>query len=105
MSDDTLSVTIANGNTQPNGTSAIMSRSGDGHPRHATWRALDKDYTITFLPEYWVNPPVNGYVVISKQATSDQFELRSDAPLGIQEPIAIDPAGPAGVPPTIMIQP
>jgi hypothetical protein len=105
MPDDTLEIRIARSDPNPNGAGAVMSITGNGHPSQATWRALDREYTITLPATVWESPsgaPLS--FPIAQQQTSAVYKLKSGAPTG-ESGYEIDPPSPERVPPTIMIDP
>lgn len=107
---DPIRFTISNSVPHPNGTAARMSRKGrDGLPNTATWRALDKDYTVTLSGEDWdvptPAPPGDPLRFEVRQGeTSALFVLDVAGPMGGRS-YTIDPPSRDRVPPAIMIQP
>jgi len=105
MSKDILAIMIANSDPNPNGPRAVMSRTGTGYPDQATFKALDRDYTITLHAGYWLNHPSGTSFPLPKGTTSSPYQLDPNAPLGAQGPYSIDPPSRERVPPEIIIQP
>jgi hypothetical protein len=105
MPNDILAIKISNSDPKPNGAAAVMSRTGTGYPDKATFKALDRDYTITLHPGYWLAWPAGTSFPLPKGTTSSAYQLDPDAPLGAQGPYSIDPPSREHVPPEIIIEP
>jgi hypothetical protein len=103
-------ITISNGLPHPNGSAIRMSRKGrDGLPNTASWRALDRDYTVQLSAEDWDTPspappgdPLR--FTIRKGETSNLFSLNIAGPTGGRG-YTIEPSSRDRVPPEIIIQP
>ena len=101
-----LAITISNSDPNPNGTRATMSRGGENGPNQATWRALDKTYTVSLPGGVWSAPPGHQLTfTIQQRETSGTYTLNPNAPLG-EQGYEIDPAKlPANGQPTIIVDP
>lgn len=104
-----LQITISNGKPNPNGAAARMSRKGKGGlPNLATWRALDKDYTVQLPGDDWdapaPGPAASLRFTIRKGQTSTSYALDVGGPTGLSG-YSIDPPSRERVPPEIMVEP
>ena len=100
-----LSITISNGDPNPNGTAAVMSRTGSEHPNSATWRALDKDYEVSLPSNVWSAPQGHQLqFTATQQETSVAYTLKSNASVGEQE-YDIEPNPTMTGPPAVLVEP
>jgi hypothetical protein len=97
----TRNFTITNGNPNPNGANAKLSRSGTGDPNQATWTAADDDYTVT-LPTTVFSGTPNPFTV-NRGYTSAVYTVLTNAPEG-SAAYSIDPTGVAEDPPSVLIE-
>lgn len=101
----TRAFTISNSDPNPNGTAAKVYKNPANGPNQATWKALDRQYTVTLPSTVWT-PPAGGSLTftIDRQQTSGVYTVKSDAPTGTSG-YTIDPPSRERVPPEIMVEP
>jgi hypothetical protein len=100
-----LSIKISNDDPNPNGAAAKLSKSSNGAPNQATWKALDGPYNVGLPSSVWSAPAGSSLSFsLAKGETSAVYTLKSNAPTGKQGYTISSDSGTTGQP-EVMVDP